>query len=290
MKEIKHNLHPENIHRFGYDFEMLIKADPRLKAFVKPNPYGNLSIEFADPKAVLALNRSLLLAHYQIKGWRLPPDHLCPPIPGRADYLHYVSDLFPDKANLKGLDIGTGASGIYALLGASLFNWDFIASDIDKKSLQNVARILSHNPQLQDKIELRHQENSRFIFRNVLEMDERMDFTICNPPFHTSAKEAAQGTQRKNRNLKLNTKTLNFGGKNNELWYPGGELKFVSLMIRESEGFQKNCTWFTSLISKKENLPHLLKVIEEMGASPKIVDMSQGQKKSRMLAWSYGKM
>ncbi len=264
-----------------------MKADPALKAFVKPNPYGDLSIDFADSKAVLALNRALLLTYHHIQAWDLPPGHLCPPIPGRADYLYYIRDLFDSEVELIGLDIGTGASGIYPLLGTSLFGWRFLASDIDQKSLKNVAKILTQNPSISNKIELRHQPNASHIFKNILNENEIIDFTVCNPPFHSSAKEAIQGTQRKNRNLKISPRTLNFGGKNNELWCPGGEKKFVSQMIRESLEFKENCTWFTSLISKKDSLPSLIRSVENIGAKYRIVDMSQGHKKSRMLAWSF---
>ena len=88
----KTNLHPRNLHRDRYDFAQLIKASPELASYVAVNAYGNESIDFADPQAVKALNRALLKQYYGIATWDIPDLYLCPPIPGRADYLHYLAD------------------------------------------------------------------------------------------------------------------------------------------------------------------------------------------------------
>jgi len=285
----KAGLHPKNIHRFGYDFDVLIKADPGLNKYVKLNQYGNLSIDFADPKAVFALNKAILQSSYGIKNWTIPAGNLCPPIPGRADYLYYIADLLGSsgKSNLIGMDIGTGASGIYSLIGASEFGWKFICTDIDKASLANLESVLDNNPQIKHLIECRLQTHTSRIFRNVWEKNERVDFTMCNPPFHASAKEAAEASQRKNRNLALKKNVKNFGGISNELWFPGGEQRFVSNMIQESIFYKTQCKWFTTLISKKESLPSLIKKLHEVRADHKIIEMAQGQKKSRILAWTF---
>ena len=89
---VKEQLHPRNRFRAGYDFGRLIASSPRLAAFVAPNAYGNVSIDYADPAAVKALNQALLKDAYGLD-WDLPPDYLCPPIPGRSEYLHHLADL-----------------------------------------------------------------------------------------------------------------------------------------------------------------------------------------------------
>ncbi|WP_051719890.1 23S rRNA (adenine(1618)-N(6))-methyltransferase RlmF [Anditalea andensis] len=285
----KAGLHPHNIHRFGYDFEALIQADHGLGVYVRLNPYGNLSIDFTDPKAVLALNKAILKSDYGIQHWDIPAGNLCPPIPGRADYIYYLAELLDTGVSkgLTGLDIGTGASGIYPLIGASKFGWKFICTDIDPLSLSNVCSILDHNPSIKPLITCRLQPHTSRIFRNVWHQGEKVDFTMCNPPFHASAKEAAQATHRKNRNLSINSNNKNFGGNKNELWFPGGEQRFVSNMIQESIFYKMQCRWFTSLISKKESLPLLYKKLQEIGANYKVIEMAQGQKKSRILAWHF---
>lgn len=61
-------LHPRNFHNNRYDFKELIKTKPELKEFVKPNKYGDISIDFSNPQAVIFLNKALLEHFYSIKG------------------------------------------------------------------------------------------------------------------------------------------------------------------------------------------------------------------------------
>ena len=85
--------HPRNKHQSSYDFPALIAALPELKEYVRPNKYGNQSIDFFDPKAVKSLNKALLIHQYGLIDWDIPEGQLCPPVPGRADYLHFAADL-----------------------------------------------------------------------------------------------------------------------------------------------------------------------------------------------------
>lgn len=288
---LKSNLHPKNDHRTRYDFDLLCQGTPGLKQFVRLNDYGEESIDFAHPQAVKCLNRALLKTYYRIDFWDIPEGHLCPPIPGRADYIHYVADLFEGKKNLKGLDIGVGANCIYPLLGQAIYDWSFVGADIEKKSLESAQKIIQQN-HLEGKIELRLQANKDHIFTNIIKNDEFFDFSICNPPFHSSLAEASEGSQRKWKNLgkgKTQKPVLNFGGQGAELWCEGGELSFVRRMIRESQAFSHQVQWFTTLVSKKENLEGIYQELRRIKVvNVKTIEMGQGQKKSRMVAWSYG--
>jgi 23S rRNA (adenine1618-N6)-methyltransferase len=58
-------------------------------------------------------------------------------------------------------------------------------------------------------------------------------------------------------------------------------------MINESFLYQSQVLWFTCLVSKKDNLPKLTTLLKKYNADYKIVDMAQGQKVSRMLAWRF---
>lgn len=302
MKEseiTKTALHPRNAHRERYDFPSLISSQPDLGKFVSENKYGDLSIDFAGPKAVIELNRALLKHFYKISAWDIPSGYLCPPIPGRVDYLHYLADLLADsngrklptgdKINM--LDIGTGANCIYPMLGASLYNWNFIGSEIDAKALDSAQDNLYANPQFRGKITLRLQENSKEILNGIIKSDDVFDMVICNPPFHESQAAAEAASTRKVKNLKgkVGKKvTLNFGGKNNELWCEGGELAFIHKMIHESVTFKFNCFWFTSIVSKEEHLKELVLALKKARvADRKIIQMTQGNKKSRFIAWTF---
>ncbi|MFH6966656.1 23S rRNA (adenine(1618)-N(6))-methyltransferase RlmF [Flavobacterium sp. FlaQc-28] len=297
----KDNLHPRNIHRSRYDFELLITNCPELKAFISINKYGIETIDFSNPLAVKTLNKALLQTYYEIQNWDIPKNYLCPPIPGRADYIHYIADLLaetnhgqiPEGNSVMGLDIGTGANLIYPILGNSIYNWSFVATDIYKTSIENCSKIIEVNPKLIDTISLQQQTESRFIFKNIIIPEDRFTFTMCNPPFHASAEEANKSTSRKVSNLnpkeKKNTNpVLNFGGQNAELWCNGGEIGFVTQMIYESVKYASQVLWFTTLVSKKENLSSIYKTLKKVNAvSVKTIEMSQGQKNSRIVAWSF---
>lgn len=298
----KTNLHPRNPHRFGYDFKQLIASNPELKAFVFTNEYGTETIDFSIPEAVKALNNSLLISEYGIQNWDIPKDYLCAPIPGRADYIHYVADLLassnneiiPEGETVQGLDIGIGSNCIYPIIGNSVYNWSFVGTDIDENAIQNCKKIIENNPQLIDAISLQLQVESRFIFKNIITQEDRFAFTICNPPFHSSAAEATKSSLRKVNNLEPSAKekiikpVLNFGGQNAELWCEGGELGFITQMIFESAKYPMQCFWFTTLVSKKENLSSLYKTLNKVSAvEVKTIDMAQGQKTSRIVAWTF---
>ncbi len=293
-------LHPRNRHQGRYDFAALIAVEPRLKAFVIRNPYGKESIDFADPAAVRVFNAALLKQLYGIQNWRIPAGYLCPPVPGRADYIHGLADLLaadaggeiPRGADFTVLDLGTGASCIYPLLGHLDYAWRFIASDIDPHALACAAEILSSNA-LEHAIELRLQRDKSAFFKGILRADERVICTLSNPPFHSNAAEAASGSARKWRNLgkqdpQRKLPKLNFGGKSNELWCKGGELTFVRNMIRESKDYAGQVLWFTSLVSKSAHIRLLQRTLKQVGAvEVQVCHMAQGQKQSRFLAWTF---
>lgn len=296
---LKTKLHPRNKNRERYDLKVLVESCGELAPFVKLNNYGDKSIDFFNPKAVKILNKALLQHFYHIKNWDIPPNYLCPPIPGRADYIHHIADLLavsnkniiPKGEKIKCLDIGVGANCVYPIIGNVEYGWSFIGSDIDKIALQYASKIIASNPFLQNKIEFRLQNNPKAIFQNIILPNEFLDLTICNPPFHASLAEAQAGTQRKISNLKgkkITKPILNFGGQNNELWCEGGESLFVRNMILESKQFSKQCFWFSTLISKQSNLENAYKTLKS--AEPfelKTISMGQGNKISRILAWTF---
>jgi 23S rRNA (adenine1618-N6)-methyltransferase len=296
----KPTLHPRNLHNSRYDFAQLIASSPALKPFVAVNQYGNESINFVDPAAVKELNRALLKHFYGIKEWDVPAQYLCPPIPGRADYIHFLADLLaegnggdvPRGDKVRVLDIGVGANCIYPIIGHRSYGWHFVGTDVDEAALQNARHLLDAN-QLGDAIELRLQTSSKSIFEGVTYADEYFDLTMCNPPFHASLAKARQGAQRKWQNLgkesnKHRNPVLNFGGQSLELCCEGGEEAFVTRIIEESVSGRDHCLWFTTLISKSSSLPQVYRVIKNIGAADnRTFEMSQGQKKSRFVAWTF---
>lgn len=291
----KSGLHPRNRHRQRYDFSALVATHPPLGEKIAVNTWGDTSIDFADPEAVKALNQALLHHFYGVAHWTLPDGFLCPPVPGRADYLHHLADLLaedhgnsvPTHCNL--LDIGCGANCIYPLIGQAEYGWRFTGTEVSEPALRAANAIVAANPGLQRSIRLRRQKLDNAILNGVIHKNEFYHATICNPPFHASAEAAQEGSSRKQRNLgQKSSAPLNFGGQQHELWCEGGEQAFIAQMITESVDFARQCIWFTSLVSRKEHLPALRDQLREFDvAEVRIIDMAQGQKQSRFIAWSF---
>jgi 23S rRNA (adenine1618-N6)-methyltransferase len=294
-------LHPRNPHQGRYDFEALCEVVPELKSHLRQNPSGDPTIDFSNPAGVLCLNQALLAQSYGVRHWMIPAGYLCPPIPGRADMIHYAADLLaesnsgkmPTGKKVRVLDIGTGANCIYPIIGCRSYGWKFVATDIDPVSVKTARLIVESNPCLSKLVKVVQQKDRSSIFRGIIRKGDHFDLTLCNPPFHASMEAAQAGSQRKVKNLSQGrvgkgSAKLNFGGQQAELWCPGGELAFIKQMIRESVEFAPQVGWFTSLVSKGEHVRVLKKVLAQCGTSQvEVIPMRQGQKVSRLLAWRF---
>ena len=295
----KTTLHPRNLHRKQYNFPELCLCHPELSTFMTITKDHRPTIDFSNPEAVKSLNKALLKFFYRVDNWDIPENYLCPPIPGRSDYIHYIADLLsesnggvlPNGKLITVGDIGTGANCIYPILGNRLYDWKFIGSDIDPIAVKSANKIIHANISLQNNITCRLQKNSENILIDFLTGKERVDIIICNPPFHSSLKDAQAGTDRKWKNLGVKQSgksSLNFGGQNTELWCKGGENAFVCSMAEQSILIRDRCFWFSTLVSKKTTLPSLYYILEKVKAlEVKTVNMAQGQKISRMVAWTF---
>lgn len=295
MTSQKPGLHPRNRHRSRYDMQALCLSCPPLQDFIVQTPAGEPSVNFADPQAVKMLNKALLAHYYGVTHWDIPEGFLCPPVPGRADYVHHLADLLaednagviPKQATI--LDIGTGANLIYPLIGAHEYGWRFTGTEIDASAFSSAQAIINANAGLSRAIRLRRQKDAADIFNGIIHKNEQYDATLCNPPFHDSAASARAGSERKRRNLgQAEDGALNFGGQQQELWCEGGEVAFILKMIAQSKAFGRQVKWFTTLVSRGDNLPPLYRALTEAGAV-KVVkkEMAQGQKQSRFIAWSF---
>jgi 23S rRNA (adenine1618-N6)-methyltransferase len=301
--------HPRNLHQDSYPLAQLVQSYPILQSHILVKPDGGSSINFANANAVKALNAALLAHYYQVELWDIPSGYLCPPVPGRADYVHYLADLLakdnhhivPKGKTIKGLDIGTGANVIYPIIATRSYGWQMVGSDIDPISIKAAIAIIDSNSVLTGNINIRKQHSQQNIFTDVVKADEHFAFCMCNPPFHHSAEQAKAASQRKVQNLTKNklkrgshlsaeqqSAALNFAGQSNELWCEGGELQFIQRMIVESRDYASQIRWFSSLVSKKENLIYIYKRLRELGITEvKTVEMAQGQKVSRFVAWRF---
>ncbi len=177
--------------------------------------------------------------------------------------------------------VGTQVSGVieklYVDFNSKVKKGQLIA-ELDKSTLKS-------------NLEIRRQEQSNAFFKGIIKPHEQIDFTMCNPPFHASLEESQAGTLRKLSNLKnqkITKPELNFGGKEGELWTEGGEKRFILNMIRQSKRFGKSCCWFSTIVSKQSNLKYIYRELDEIMAEEyKTIPMGQGNKTSRIVAWTF---
>lgn len=296
MTANKTSLHPQNPFAAPYPLAELVQLQPALAAYLKTTPDGRETLNFAEPAAVTLLNTALLQWQFGLVHYHVPPGYLCPAVPGRLDYLLYLQDLLTASfqgrkvpaAAVQLLDIGCGANLIYSILAAKALRWQAIGSDIDAKALQNAATLIEQNG-LQRQLSLRQQANPQAIFHGVIQKGDYLDLTLCNPPFHDSPDAAAAGSARKQRNLGLDSAApLNFAGQANELWCEGGEPAFLRRLLAESKDFAHQVYWFSTLVSKQQHLAKLQQQLQQLEATQvQVIEMSQGNKQSRILAWSF---
>ena len=288
-------MHLENPYSDRYDLKRLAIHHPQLQEYIVLNPSGEETIDFSNSTAVYELNKAMLLADFKVEKFELPMGYLIPPVPGRLEYLLQLREFLSEKFNidkntkLRGLDIGSGANSIYCILGLQHFNWTMVGAECDANSVEIAKANMQHTKSLKNKIEIRHQENKSFLFKNIIKTDEQFDFSVCNPPFHTSKEDAFRGSQRKINNLgrEFDKKkvALNFEGQANELWCNGGEALFIKRLIKESIAFKNQVKVFSTLVSKTDSLASINKQLKKAKANSYVVPMDLGNKKSRIVLW-----
>ena len=299
LMKIKETLHERNKHRSGYDLDHLIKAVPGLKAYIKETPTGKKSLDWADPDAVFLLNKAILLSYYKLDNWSIPKGFLCPPVPGRADYIHYLADLLasvnedkiPQGKSIRVLDLGVGANCIFPIIGVAEYGWKFVGADINSAALKSAKGIAAFNKSLQKNVEIRLQKDAGSYLHNIIRPNDFFDALVCNPPFYKDQEEANKHAMRKLNNLGKRSgqsKVLNFGGETHELIAEKGELGFVSGLIEESAQFPTRVFWYTTLVSSGKYLSQLYKLLKDKKVYDyQTIEMKQGNKSSRILAWTF---
>lgn len=299
------------------DFWKLGQIYPEFKKFLFQKRNGTFSIDFHNNEAVHQLTKTLLFHYFGLKvefplGKQFVKknffllfyfisllDSLCPMITVRFNYILWINELlensqFVEKdwennwrsSNIKGIDIGTGASCIYPLLGSTVNkNWNFLAIDINARSVQYAKHNVLSN-KLQDRIQVIKNASSKGILTDILQQDsfkdEKFNFCMCNPPFFSSLEEAEFSCS----NYVKPPNTVRSASQN-ELITEGGEIQFVSQMIEESELLKYRIIWFTSMIGKKSDLKPLKNIIKSKNINYHLTEFNQGYTHRWGIAWSY---
>ncbi|KAG6250725.1 hypothetical protein E4U23_001265 [Claviceps purpurea] len=288
------------------DFKELARLDPDFAAVVKGR-----DLDFRDPKSVMQLTKTLLRLDFGIK-IHLPDDRLCPPVPNRHNYMIWLKDLLDtssyDEPGQKrtGLDIGTGASCIYPLLGCAQRPWSFIATgtaetfpcldsmtlllltflgaDTDPSSLEWAKSNIKLND-LSHRIHIlpRHPD-SPLIPLNEPGLPPTIDFTMTNPPFYSSEEEMLQSAQNKHR-----PPHTACTGSTSEMVTPGGELAFVQRIFTESLVSREHIQWYTAMFGFLSSLTAFIETLHaEKVQNYAVTEFVQGNKTRRWaVGWSF---
>ncbi|KAI1437902.1 hypothetical protein GGR50DRAFT_685573 [Xylaria sp. CBS 124048] len=279
-----------NLYSTEPDFHRLGLKYPDLRALLKDDIY----LDFSDPAATVQLTRALLKEDFGLEV-SLPPDRLCPPVPNRHNYILWLKDLLDSTASsyseqyeperrVTGLDVGTGASLIYPLLGCiQRPAWYFIAVDIDAKSLSS-ARENARLNNLESRIRIvEHTASDALICPHDWDTDT-IDFAMVNPPFYASDTELLDLAKRKSQ-----PPHSACTGAPVEMICDGGEVGFVKRIINESLTLRDKVQWYTAMLGKQSSLEVLVDILKQHGITNfAVTTFIQGSKTRRWaIGWSF---
>lgn len=271
------------------DFAYLASKYPDFKQHIQINLNGRVSLNFKDPGAVRALTCTLLREDFGLS-IDIPLERLIPTVPLRLNYIHWVEDLIghqdSDKSTLRrGIDIGTGASCIYPLLGATLNGWYFLATEVDDMCFNYAKKNVEQN-NLSELIKVVKVPQKTLLMDALKEESEIVyDFCMCNPPFFANQLEAKGVNSRNSR--RPPPSSVNTGGIT-EIMAEGGELEFVKRIIHDSLQLKKRLRWYSCMLGKKCSLAPLKEELRIQGV-PKVTftEFCQGRTMRWALAWSF---
>ncbi|KAI4719585.1 hypothetical protein E4T48_04219 [Aureobasidium sp. EXF-10727] len=273
------------------DFQALAMTDPEFAEFYDD---ANGHVDFQDPKALQQLTKSILKRDFNLE-LDLPDDRLCPPVPVRYNYIRWLQELMdttcdvdiedPSKQNITGLDIGIGASCIYSLLACSSRpSWNMLGTDIDPQNFSYANGNIERNG-LDKKIctKLNTAEDA-LISPQAFDLD-KLDFTMCNPPFYSSAEDLAVSSAGKS-----GPPSAVCTGAEIEMICPGGDAGFVLRMVEESRELKDAVRWYTSMLGKLSSVHQVIDRLKEIGINNWAVTLLRAGNKTRRWAvgWSYG--
>ncbi|KAF6824746.1 methyltransferase-like protein C27D7.08c [Colletotrichum plurivorum] len=275
-----------NLYATPPDFVQLGKQDPAFGAVLK-----NGLPDFNDPSAVMQLTKTLLKTGFGLEV-ELPDDRLCPAVMNRHNYILWLKGLMDSTSyddpgrKVVGLDIGTGASAIYPLLGCAQRQWSFFATDIDLKSLVCASRNVLMNV-LGSRISIK----GRNLENDLVPVEDlgvtSLDFVMTNPPFYESDEDLLSSAAAKSR-----PPWTACTGAAHEMVTPGGEVAFVRRILDESLVLREKVGWYTSTFGKLSSLEAFVEILKEHKVDNyAVTEFVQGQKTRRWaVGWSFRAM
>ncbi|XP_037329051.2 RNA N6-adenosine-methyltransferase mettl16 [Pungitius pungitius] len=280
------SMHPRNRYKDKPpDFAYLASKYPDFQHYVHTSLAGRPVVNFKEPEAVRALTCTLLKEDFGLT-IEIPLERLIPTVPLRLNYIHWVEDLIDgQKQPRRGIDIGTGASCIYPLLGATMNGWFFLATEVDDICFDYATKNVEQN-NMANLIKV-VKVPQKTLLMDALKEEPQMvyDFCMCNPPFFANQLEAKGVNSRNSR--RPPPSSVNTGGVT-EIMAEGGELEFVKRIIHDSLQLKKRLRWYSCMLGKKCSLAPLKEELRKQGVQKVThTEFYQGRTMRWALAWSF---
>ncbi|KAK6191421.1 hypothetical protein SNE40_003115 [Patella caerulea] len=279
-------MHPRNHYRNNKpDFSQLALKYPEFADHSTQDLNGKVCLDFKKANSVRILTQTLLKEDFDLNV-ELPDDRLTPTLSSRLNYIHWIEDIFGDSyKELRGIDIGTGASCIYPILGCKINNWSFLATDVNEKNLEYANKNVKGN-NMQTKIQVVKVEEGTCIPQFVLSSDQSYDFVMCNPPFFADHMEAQAITTT--RKVDRPDPPSMSTAEDCESIVPGGEAQFIKQMIQDSFQLKEKIRVFTSMVGKKINVSVIKEELKRRQISNfSTTEFCQGKTMRWGIAWTF---
>lgn len=286
---VKKFMHPRNIYRKPPDFKDLALKYPEFRKFAHQDLSGKVTINFKDAEALRALSRCLLHHDFNLTV-DIPQDRLVPTIPLRLNYLLWLEDILIENslqsADITGIDIGTGASCVYPLIGAAHFKWHMLATEIDEVSYQVACKNVEVN-NLQSMITVKKVSDDTLL-ASAVDKDRCYEFCMCNPPFYSCETELDPKIISHSRKLSRAPPHNAPTGSTLELASPGGEIGFIKRMLHDSMKLKNLIRVYTVMMGFKSSV----KVVEGLLREANVLSIGtteffQGHTTRWGIAWTY---
>lgn len=177
-----------------------------------------------------------------------------------------------------------GSSCIYPLLATSRPAWTIYGTDIDPKNLTYAQTNIDNN-NLSSRIHIRGSTtDSPLLPLSALGVD-RLDFTMCNPPFYTSKEDLEASYANKG-----SPPSAICTGAEVEMICEGGDVGFVLQMVEESQKLKTKVQWYTSMFGKLTSAYKVVDKLKEIGVTNWAISCLRAGNKTRRwaVAWSFG--
>ncbi|KAJ3641083.1 hypothetical protein Zmor_027604 [Zophobas morio] len=279
-------MHPRNIYKQPPNFKQLAIQYPDFRKHATQDLSGKVTIDFKNVEALRALTCTLLKKDFGLD-IQIPLNKLIPTVPLRLNYILWIEDLLSvaDRTdNIKGIDIGTGASCVYPTIAAKKNQWTMLATEIDPESIKFATENVKRNS-LQNLVTV-IQVKDTLLNEAVDQHPHEYDFCMCNPPFFSTTQELHPffKARKQNRPHPRNA----FCASVDEVVAKGGEVDYISRLINESKTLDTQIKIYSSMVGHKSTLPPLKKLLREVEVvSFKQTEFCQGHTTRWGLAWTF---